>query len=133
MWVDDYIGIPFGKNGSTRESCDCWRLVVMVYKDKLNIDLPDFSGIFVDGSLASLRKVTKHIRETKKTWQKVDKPIPFDVILLRTGNMVYHVGVVAGRRSMLHIDDGINSVIEEFTTLQWENKIEGFYRYVNKK
>jgi len=133
MWVDDYIGIPFGKNGSTRESCDCWRLVVMVYKDKLNIDLPDFSGIFVDGSLASLRKVTKHIRETKKAWQKVDKPLPFDVILLRTGSMVYHCGVVIGRRTMLHVMDGINSTIEEFTSLQWKQKIEGFYRWKTEK
>ena len=129
MWADDYIGILFGKNGSTRESCDCWRLVVMVYKDKLNIDLPDFAGLFVDGSLASLKKVTRHIRETKKTWQKVDKPLPFDVILLRTGNMVYHCGVVIGRRTMLHVMEGINSTIEEFTGLQWKNKVEGFYRY----
>jgi len=129
MWADSYIGIPFGKNGSTRESCDCWRLVVMVYKERLNVDLPDFAGIFVDGSLASLKKVTKHIRETKKTWQKVDKPSPFDVILLRTGSMVYHVGVVVDRKRMLHIDEGINSIIEEFTSLQWKQKIEGFYRW----
>ena len=129
MWADSYIGIPFGKNGSTRESCDCWRLVVMVYKERLNVDLPDFAGIFVDGSLASLKKVTKHIRETKKTWQKVDKPSPFDVILLRTGSMVYHVGVVVDRKRMLHIDEGINSTIEEFTGIQWRNKVEGFYRY----
>ena len=126
----EYIGIPFLEDGNTRAGCDCYRLVVMVYKDKLGIDLPDFAGIFVDGSLASLKKVTRHIRETKKTWQKVDKPAPFDVILLRTGNMVYHVGVVVGRRSMLHIDEGINSVIEEFTCIEWKHKVEGFYHYV---
>ncbi len=65
----------------------------------------------------------------KKTWQKVDKPIPFDVILLRTGNMVYHCGVVIGRRTMLHVMEGVNSTIEEFTSLQWKQKVEGFYRW----
>ena len=129
MDMIEYVGIPFLEDGNTRAGCDCYRLVVMVYKDKLGIDLPDFAGIFVDGSLASLKKVTRHIRETKKTWQKVDKPIPFDVILLRTGNMVYHCGVVIGRRTMLHVLEGVNSTIEEFTSLQWKHKVEGFYRW----
>jgi len=129
MDMIEYIGIPFLEDGNTRAGCDCYRLVVMVYKDKLGIDLPDFAGIFVDGSLASLKKVTRHIRETKKTWQKVEKPALFDVILLRTGNMVYHCGVVIGRRTMLHVMEGINSTIEEFTGIQWRNKVEGFYRY----
>jgi len=126
----EYVGIPFLKDGLDRNGLDCWRLVVMVYKDRLNIDLPNFSGLFVDGSLASLKKVTRHIMETKKTWRKVNKPIPFDVILLRTGNMVYHCGVVIDRKRMLHVMEDVNSTIEEFTSLMWKDKIEGFYRYV---
>jgi len=66
MDMIEYIGIPFLEDGNDRNGLDCWRLVVMVYKERLNIDLPDFSGIFVDGSLASLKKVTRHIRETKR-------------------------------------------------------------------
>jgi len=31
---------------------------------------------------------------------------------------------------MLHVMDGINSTIEEFTSLQWKDKVEGYYRYV---
>jgi len=127
--MDKYIGIPFLRGGNTRKGCDCYRLVVMVYKDKLDIDLPDFSGLFVDSSQASLLKVSRQIRDTKKIWQKVEKPKPFDVILLRTGDMVYHIGIVAGKRTMLHILEGVDSVIEEFTSLQWEDRIEGFYRH----
>ena len=101
----------------------------MVYREQLGIKLPGFEGIYVDETLASLKKVTRHIRETKEQWQKVDKPKPFDVILLRTGNMVYHVGMVVGKRTMLHVMEGINSTIEEFTGIQWKDKIEGVYRY----
>jgi len=129
MKTDTYIGIPFKKNGFDRSGCDCWRLVIMVYRDELGIDLPGFDGIYVDETLASLKKVTRHIRETKEQWKKVTKPKTFDVILLRTGSMVYHVGVVVGKRTMLHVTEGIDSTIEEFTGIQWKDKIEGFYRY----
>lgn len=129
MWVDDYIGIPFGKNGNTKESCDCWRLIVMVYRERLGIELPDFAGIYVDGSLASLMKVSRKIRDEKQTWQRVDKPQPYDVILLRTGDMVYHVGLVIDHKRMLHVLEGIDSTIEEFTGLQWQQRVEGFYHY----
>ena len=126
----EYVGIPFMKDGNDRNGCDCWRLVVMVYRERLGIDLPDFAGAYVDGSLASLKMVSRMIRDGKQSWQKVDKPIPFDVILLRTGSMVYHVGVVIDRKRMLHVMEGINSTIEEFTGIQWKKKVEGFYRYV---
>jgi len=126
----EYVGIPFEKDGNDKKGCDCWRLVVLVYKDRLGIELPDFAGAYVDGSLASLKKVSRMIRDGKQSWQKVDKPIPFDVILLRTGSMVYHVGLVIDRKRMLHVMEGINSTIEEFTGIQWKQKVEGFYRYV---
>ena len=129
MNIDEYIGIPFKKNGLDRDGLDCWRLVVLVYREQLNIELPDFEGIYVDGTLASMKKTTRYIRDNKKSWQQVKKPKPFDVILLRTGGMVYHAGVVVTKRSMLHILEGIDSTIEEFTGLCWKNKIEGFYHY----
>ena len=132
MDITKYIDIPFLNCGKDRAGCDCWRLVVMVYKEQLGIDLPDFAGIYVDGTLASLKKVTRIIRENKKKWQQVEKPQLYDVILLRTGSMVYHAGVVVGRRTMLHIMEGIDSTVEEFTGLMWKDKIEGFYRYAGK-
>lgn len=101
----------------------------MVYRERLGIVLPDFAGIYVDGSLASLIKVSRMIRDNKQTWQKVDKPQPYDVILLRTGDMVYHVGLVIDHKRMLHVLEGIDSTIEEFTGIQWRDRIEGYYRY----
>ena len=129
MWTNDYVGIPFQKNGSDRNGIDCWRLVVLVYRERLGIELSDFAGIYVDGSLASLMKVSRKIRDEKQAWQRVDKPQPYDVILLRTGDMVYHVGLVIDRKRMLHVLEGIDSTIEEFTGLQWQQRVEGFYRH----
>jgi len=133
MWFDNYIGIPFLADGNDQKGCDCWGLAVLIYKEQLNIDLPVFAGMFVDGSLASLIRVTKHIRKIKKTWLKVNEPASYDIILLRTGNMIYHVGLVIDKKRMLHVMEGINSTIEEFTGIQWKQKVEGFYRWKIEK
>jgi len=129
MWAEDYIGIPFKNNGTDRTGLDCYRLAVMVYRDRLNIDLPCLSDVFMDGTMATLKKAVKSISEVKKLWTEVKKPRPLDVILIRTGNLTYHIGIVINRCQMLHVMEGINSTIEEFTGLQWRKKIEGFYRY----
>ena len=57
----------------------------------------------------------------------------YDIILLRTGNMIYHVGLVIDKKRMLHVMEGINSTIEEFTGIQWKQKVEGFYRWKIEK
>ena len=103
MNVENYIGIPFLKNGNNRNGCDCWKLIVMVYREQLGIDLPDYAEIFVDDSLASLKKVARTMKEERLKWQQVQTPIPYDVILLRVDGLVCHAGLVIDRRRMLHI------------------------------
>jgi len=132
--VSDYIGIPFVDNGRTKAGCDCWRLVGMVYRDHLNIELPEFPDVYIDRSsntalLKSLQRVADRMNEYKQRWKSVDKPQPYDVIILHTGELLYHCGLVVDRRNMLHTMENIDSAIEDFTGLMWKNKIEGFYRY----
>ena len=133
MNVENYIGIPFLKNGNNRNGCDCWKLIVMVYREQLGIDLPDYAEIFVDDSLASLRRVARTMKEERLKWRQVQTPIPYDVILLRVDGLVCHAGLVIDRRRMLHIMDGTDSTVEEFTGLQWKQRVEGFYRWIIDK
>lgn len=39
-WWNNYVGIPFKWNGTTREGASCWGLVCLVYKEVYNIKLP---------------------------------------------------------------------------------------------
>jgi len=133
MNIKNYIGIPFLKNGNDREGCDCWKLIVMVYREQLGIELPDYAEIFVDDSLASLRRVARTMKEERLKWRQVQTPIPYDVILLRIDGLVCHAGLVIDRRRMLHIMDGTDSTVEEFTGLQWKQRVEGFYRWIIDK
>lgn len=132
-WVKNYIGIPFLKNGNDRKGCDCWKLIVMIYREQLGIELTDYAEIFVDDSLASLKKVAKTMKQERLKWQQVQTPIPYDIILLRVDGLVCHAGLVIDRRRMLHIMDGVDSTIEEFTSLQWKRRVEGYYRWKTDK
>lgn len=127
--MDEYVGIPFLENGTNRNGLDCYRLVVLIYREKLGIELQDFVGVFVGDTLASMRKVARLMRSEKQKWQKVEKPQRYDVVLFRSGAMAYHVGIVVDHKRMLHISDGIDSTIDEYTGIEWRNRVEGFYRY----
>jgi cell wall-associated NlpC family hydrolase len=128
MWTDDYIGIKYIKDGRSRSGTDCWGLVSMIYKECLNIELPDYSGILKDQSAASLREVTRIRKLEQEKWIRLAKPQLFDLILIRAG--LFHVGVVASKKLMIHTIDEIEfSALEDYTDNQWKHRIEGFYHY----
>lgn len=130
MWTDKYIGIPFKRNGNTMAGIDCWRLVTMVYRNELKIELPEYIDVYPSQSDECQKEVCLKINKEKEKWQIMDKPIPFDVVLLRIGNWVIHCGIVVNNSLMLHTSEGINASIESYTGMEWKNRVEGFYRYV---
>lgn len=129
MDFNEYIGIPFVPNGRSKAGTDCWHLICLIYKEQLNIILPSYEKIKLTDEISSLLQITRAFRRNKLNWKSVEKPEPYDVILIRTGSMLYHAGLVIGNGRMLHIDRGINSTIEKYTSIMWKDKIEGFYRY----
>lgn len=129
VWTDDYIGLPFSPDGRNRDGLDCWGLVCLIYHERLGIDLPDYRGIFVDQSLSSLKAAARAYASGKESWQRVDAPQMYDVVMLRTGKYLWHVGIVIDNRRMLHVMEGIDSTIEEYTGLMWKNRVEEFRRY----
>jgi len=128
-WTDAYIGIPFVPDGRDRAGCDCYGLICLVYREQFGIELPSYAGIFQDQSYESLRRVARFIAAHKNTWQQVKSPKPFDMIVLRSGRYLWHVGLSIDRRSMLHIQEGIDSVVEDYTGPMWRRKVEEFRRY----
>jgi cell wall-associated NlpC family hydrolase len=129
MWTDNYIGMPFKCDGKDRTGLDCWGLVALVYKEQLGIELPLYKGVFTDLSQACLRRVAATMKYERRKWHEVKDPQLYDVIMLRSGEYAWHVGLVINKREMLHVEVGIDSVVEEFTGRQWKDRIEGFYRY----
>lgn len=129
MWTDDYIGIPFLPDGRDRDGLDCYGLVCLVYRDRLGVDLPGIRGIYSRNTAGCLKRVARAMAEEKLKWRKVEVPAPYDVVMLRTGEYAWHVGLVIDKRRMLHVLEGTDTMIDEYAGLEWRHRIEGFYRY----
>lgn len=129
-WTDQYIKIPFKVDGRDRDGIDCGGLVILVYREMLGIELPDYHGAMECLSIEGMKRASRTITAELNKWKLVDRPEEFDVIAFRRGKINQaHVGVYCGRRDMLHICAGINATVEEYNGLLWKHRLNGFYRY----
>lgn len=135
-WVGDYIGLPFlargrGENGSY----DCWGLLRHVLAEQRGINLPSLADRY-DSTLvknaAQMAQVIAH--ESARAWLPVTAghEETFDVIEMRINGHPMHVGLVVARGLMLHIEDGCESVIENYHSAKWRHRVTGFWRYGTK-
>lgn len=128
MWWQGYIGTPFSEKGRDHSGLDCWGLVRLVYAEKLGVDLPSYAENYRDSNDREV--LTALVEAEKKSrWLAVEKPKPYDVIILTMMGLPTHVGVVVNSRQMLHILKGTNAVLEDFTGLKWRNRVKGFARW----
>lgn len=97
-WVNDYIGIPFKTNGRDRDGMDCYGLIAAVYKDLLDIDVPDWA-VKNDHIFTVMQTITKglKIEVTEERAYEVANPNDMDILVLSRISVAYHVGIyVAG-------------------------------------
>ena len=128
-WTDSFIEIPFKCDGRDRNGCDCYGLICLIYRERLGIILPDYAGIFTDHTMVTLKKVARTMEEGRKRWALVDKPSPYDMVMLRTGRYVWHVGLAINKCDMIHTMAGIGSAIESFQNLYWKHRVVEFRRW----
>lgn len=129
IWAAHYIGIPFKDHGRDRKGLDCWGLVRLVYDEAFGIALPSYAGEYEHTK--NVRQISALIDRVSQSWKPIEpgKEKLGDVIVLRVRGAPMHVGTVLGDRQMLHIDQGIDSVIEKYTCSRWAERIEGFFRH----
>jgi cell wall-associated NlpC family hydrolase len=121
-----YVGIPFVERGRDFDGCDCWGLLCLFYRNELGIDLPAHEELY-----ASSRDLagTIGVRMAERgRWQRVPRPLPGDAVCLLVRKFPIHVGVAVDGCRMLHVERGLQAVIERFDGLVWEKRVEGFYR-----
>lgn len=128
-WPDSYVGLPFKLDGRDRSGVDCYGLVCLIYKEQFGIELNPFTGVFIDHTPETLLKVADIMRKDRDNWIKGELIRPFDMIQLRTGRHAFHVGVAIDSKTMIHIESGIDCVIEKLTSPMWKNRVEWIYRW----
>jgi cell wall-associated NlpC family hydrolase len=131
-WWNDYIELPFVPFGRGLEGCDCWGLVLIVYRDVFGIAVPSYVGAY--SSPDNWRDVSGLIRENSPEWIRIEpgQEQSGDVVVFTRSAFPFHVGLVTTPGSMLHISKGINSTVEQYTTAMWNRRIEGIYRHADR-
>ena len=131
MDASRYVGIPFKDHGRGPDGVDCWGLVRMVYRNHLDVDLPEYAGDYVSAHEA--REVAALVAGERLGWTPVPigRERPMDVVLLRVMGHPTHVGVVVEPGVFLHCLRGMDTVLESYRSAAWRKRLEGFYRWTN--
>jgi cell wall-associated NlpC family hydrolase len=117
MNFSKYIGLSYKHKGRTFEAVDCFGLIWLVMKEEFGWDLPDFTNI--NYSKDWYKKKENHILNVVGTLNKeqfsvIEPPYKrFDFILffLGTKTVVNHCGLYIGDNKILHIYEGITSIV----------------------
>lgn len=126
-WWDRYRGIPYERNGCSRQGCGCWGLVALIYREQLGVELPAYT---------CLANTSDHIAyETAiglkpSLWFEVSSPREFDVVLFRVGRL-FHSGVLFSPRDgrFLHVCKDVSVTVESYKDLMWRHRLAGIWRH----
>jgi cell wall-associated NlpC family hydrolase len=124
-----FIGIPFKNMGRTISGCDCWGLVVLIYKNYLNVELPTYSINQFD-----VNSVKEAFNSEKKSWVLVDKYKQFDIaeLIIKVAKFQFeplHVGIIVDNEYLLHTETNIGSHLVNLNDFRIKSRIKGFWRY----
>jgi cell wall-associated NlpC family hydrolase len=126
--------IPFVEGGRSKKGCDCWGLVRIFYKDILNIELPSFENIYLNEnrnySETSDNIEREKIKEKRDRFKQVNNPKYGDIILISLMGRPIHIGVALDNKTMIHTRKSSGVVIEDFSGVKWNKRIEGYYRLI---
>lgn len=129
IWAGHYIGLPFKDHGRDGSGLDCWGLARLVLLEQFGIALPSYAHEY--SRTTAIDHISALIERESRRWQNIDLGHERcgDVVVLRLHGKPMHVGLVLGDQHMLHIERGIDSVIERYTGPRWKDRIDSFYRY----
>lgn len=122
-----WVGIPYRDKGRGPDAFDCWGGVRAVLLAAKGIVLPDYADAYTsaDDHDSASTAVTQGLADG---WQAVDRPQPFDLLILRIAGRPWHCGLVVARNRFLHWAPKQTSCIERMDAPMWARRIEGVYR-----
>lgn len=127
-WVADWIGLPYVDKGRGPKAFDCWGIVRAALLAAYGLALPSYADSYTVAS--DHRSVTAAVQAgLLDGWRAVARPQAGDIVILNVGNRPWHCGLVVADNLFLHIQPGTTSNMERLDSLQWRNRIEGYYRH----
>lgn len=131
-WSNHYIGLPYVEFGRTRDGCDCWGLACIIYREELNITLPDYLGY---GSADEHGEIAALIAgaETSPLWVPVSgDALAFDIAVFRRGRFSTHLGIVIRHGLMIHMVGDDQAKVQGYTDGPYKHRLSGHYRHASR-
>lgn len=117
-WLDDYVGVPYVVNGRDRNGWDCWGVVLVAFRERRGVVLPDWSvshdrdghGELVDvvGTIAD--GTEQEVRAGRA--MQLDEPEPWSIVMVHRRKLANHVGVVV-ENHVLHCSERTGGTVCE--------------------
>jgi hypothetical protein len=107
-----------------------WGLVVLVYRECLGVELPQYLGY---GSVDEHAEIAALIAgaEASPLWRPVPGvPAPFDVAVFRRGRWDSHLGLIVQPGLMLHMEGEDCAKLVRIDTGRWASRLRGVFRPV---
>ena len=122
-----YIGIPWRAGGRAFDGADCWGLVWLFYHHECGIELDAYQDAYGEDCRAC--EVGDLIEAGRCGWMQTLEPKPGDVAILRRAGHPAHVGIVAPRRHLLHVESADAPSVLARIDATMKRRITGFYRW----
>ncbi len=132
--IDGFIGIPYVDKGRSMSGADCWGLVILVYRQLANIELPSYGEISASNLIAIAREMKAGLSDLEQ-WHDVgaEPRRALDVVVMHKLDAVdkfpYHVGVMISPRRLLHTVRSANSHTVLLTDPSVATSIIGYRRH----
>lgn len=129
MDLSPFVGLPWADKGRSPDGCDCWGLVMVVYRAALGIDLPSYAEQYA--TPADRAAVAALIAGHRSEWVEVPagQERPLDLVLMTEAGIPRHIGLVAVPGYVLHMAGERDSIVEPYTTGKVKHRLAGFFRH----
>lgn len=124
MWINEWVGLPYQELGRGPEFYDCLGLFLTLQRVR--------HGRAIFDPLCSMQQAARQklVERVRPHWCSVSVASEGSAVLFRVRGLALHVGYALDERRMLHTSqDTGESVIEDFTTSHWGDRLEGIYEH----
>lgn len=128
-WSDRFVGLTYADFGRDRSGCDCWGLACIIYREELNISLPDYLGYASTDEMGEIAALIAGAA-TSPLWVPVaGDPQPFDIAVFRRGRLSTHLGVVVHPGCMIHMVADDQSKLQGYSLGPYKHRFVGHFRH----
>jgi len=129
-----YIGLSYKELGRDFSGVDCYGIIVLIFKNELGIDLPDFTDLLYAKDRFNILNKSDHILNSIGIqWIPINEPYKiFDGLIFNSNKdlrFTNHVGMYIGDEKFIHIIVDSTSLVSRLDDLFWSRKLYGAMRF----